>query len=99
MRDFPIHTALSIATLGVVLAAMHPPDTAQLRGWSRGLLEYTPELTPVSPMARHIEAPITMSPAPPSPRAVDAPRIKPAPGGALLDDSAGVLDGFYAALR
>ena len=31
MRDFPLHTALSIVTLGVLLAVVRPPSAAQFR--------------------------------------------------------------------
>src|ERR1019366_3411925 len=51
MRDFPVHTALAIVTLGALLAVIRPPNTAQLRG----LVEFTPELTPLSPIARHVD--------------------------------------------
>ena len=117
MRDFPLHTALSIVTLGALIALVHPPNVARLRG----LLEFTPELTPLSPMARHVNA----VPAPAPPRATaplphgkppDAGLLTGGPvtagpltagsltagpltAGPLLDDSAGVLDAFYRALR
>jgi lysophospholipase L1-like esterase len=102
MRDFPLHTALSIVTLGALIAVIHPPDAAQLRA----LLEFTPELTPLSPIARHVD---TVLPPAPSRASASLPHGKPAtsgtvpagavPAGPLLDDSAGVLDAFYHALR
>jgi lysophospholipase L1-like esterase len=92
MREFPLHTALSIVTLGALLAVMRPPNATQLRG----LVEFTPELTPLSPMARH---PDTAPPPGPPGAAVTPPPGKPAASGPLLDDSTGVLDAFYRALR
>jgi lysophospholipase L1-like esterase len=92
MRDFPLPTALSIVTLGALLAVIHPPDTSQLRG----LLEFTPELTPLSPLARHVDAALA-----PAPSRIPAalPHARLIPAGPLLDDSAGALDAFYRALR
>jgi lysophospholipase L1-like esterase len=93
MRDFPLHTALAIVTLGALIAVVHPPNAAQLL---RGLVDFTPELTPLSPMVRHREAAPLLGP----PRAAATlPHGKPAPSGPLLDDSAAVLDAFYGALR
>ena len=92
MRDFPFHTALSIVTLGALLAVIRPPNATQLRG----LVEFTPELTPLSPMARHVDT--VLAPAP-SRSPIVVPHGKPAASGPLLDDSAGVLDAFYRALR
>ena len=96
MRDFPLHTALSIVTVGVLIAVTHPPNAAQLRG----LLEFTPELTPLSPMVRHMDA---VPPAPP-PAPAGLPHGKaaaagPLTAGPLLEASSGVLDAFYRALR
>ena len=93
MRDFPLHTALAIVTLGALLAVIRPPNAEQLRG----LVEFTPELTPLSPMARHPDAAPT--PAPPRVPSATLTPGKPAASGPLLDDSAGVLDAFYRALR
>jgi lysophospholipase L1-like esterase len=90
VRDFPLHTALAIVTLGALLAAIRPPDGALLRP----LLEFTPDLTPLSPLARHIDARAIADA-----RASDAPRHVAPPSGPLLDDSAGVLDAFYRALH
>ena len=86
MRNFPIHTALSIGALGALLAVVNPPSATQLRS----LLEFTPELTPLSPIARHIDAAAAM---------VAVPHVNPTIAAPLLDDSAGVLDAFYRALR
>jgi hypothetical protein len=97
MRDFPLHTALTIVTLGALLVVIHPPNKAQLSA----LLEFTPELTPLSPMARHVDP----APAIATIRVLPVlPHATPATSGSLtagplLDDSAGVLDAFYAALR
>ena len=92
MRDFPLHTALAIVTLGTLIAIIHPPNAAQLRG----LVEFTPELTPLSPIARHVDT--VLAPAP-SCASIVVPLGKPAAPGPLLDDSAGALDAFYRALR
>ncbi|MEO8594232.1 MAG: GDSL-type esterase/lipase family protein [Candidatus Solibacter sp.] len=94
MRDFPLHTALSIATLGVVLALVRPPGAAMLRG----LVDFTPELTPWSPLTRHVAVtPDAVRVTAPVTRKLAAARSDV--GGPLLDDSDGVLDGFYAALH
>ena len=92
MRDFPVHTALAIVTLGALIAVILPPNAAHLRG----LVEFTPELTPLSPMVRHVDT--VLAPAPPRAPIV-VPLGKKAASGPLLDDSAGVLDAFYRALR
>src|ERR1035438_6358049 len=92
MREFPLHTALAIVTLGALIAVIHPPNAEQLRG----LLEFTPELTPLSPMSRHRDAAPSLG----LPRAAATlPPGKRAASGPLLDDSGGVLDAFYRALR
>jgi lysophospholipase L1-like esterase len=92
MREFPLHTALALVTLGALLALIHPPSATQLRG----LLEFTPELTPLSPLARHADAAPSLA----LPRVPAGPAHgKMAAAGPLLDDSAGVLDAFYHALR
>jgi lysophospholipase L1-like esterase len=88
MRDFPISTALAILTLGGLAAVVEPPSAAVFRG----LTEFTPELTPPSPMVRHVEMPAAGPPT-----AASLPKQEAAEP--LLDDRAGVLDGFYAALR
>jgi lysophospholipase L1-like esterase len=90
MRNFPIQTGLAIATLGVLVAFVNPPDS----GLWRRLTDFTPELTPVSPMTRHVELP---PPAPP----LRVPTIgkKAETIGPLLDDRDGVLDAFYSALH
>ena len=86
MRDFPITTACTLATLAVLLAAIHPPTAAQFRS----LVEFTPELTPLSPLARHRD---------PASEVVIPHRVNPKIAEPLLEDSAGVLDRFYSALR
>lgn len=100
MRDFPFHTALSIVTLGVLLGVIHPPDAAL---W-REFVEFTPELTPISPLARHVEAPAgTVAALAPARNLAsmhgNTARGKFGARATLLDDSDGVLDGFYGALR
>ena len=94
MRDFPLHTALGILTVGTALALWHPPGAAE---W-RTLTDFTPQLTPLSPLARHVDPERVVAPAP---RAIVLSVIpgKSDPGGPLFDDSNGVLDAFYGALR
>ena len=89
MRDFPFHTGLSIATLGVLIAIVNPPSGAQFRV----LTNFTPELTPLSPMVRHVE------PAAVTPLRIPTLTKNPEIAEPLLDDRARVLDAFYGALR
>src|ERR1035438_9928939 len=84
MRDFPLTTACTLATVGALLAVINPPTAMQLQS----LVEFTPELTPLSPLARHVD---------PAAAAV-APRVIPRIAEPLLEDSGGVLDAFYHAL-
>ena len=86
MREFPITTACTIAALGALLAVINPPTAVQLQS----LVEFTPALTPLSPMARHID---------PAAEVVIVRRVNPRIAEPLLDDSHGVLDAFYQALR
>jgi lysophospholipase L1-like esterase len=76
--------------VGLLIAFVAPPGVAV---W-RAITDFTPELTPLSPIARHVEAP---PPAPP----LRLPTIgkKAETIGPLLDDRDGVLDAFYGALR
>jgi lysophospholipase L1-like esterase len=90
MRDFPIQTGLAIVIAGALIALVNPPNAAKVRG----LAEFTSELTPPSPMVRHVEAPAIP---PPPPAAPSVPR-QPDIAEPLLDDRAGVLDAFYGAL-
>jgi lysophospholipase L1-like esterase len=85
MRDFPFITACTIAALGIAVAVINPPSAEQ---W-RSLVEFTPELTPLSPVARHVD-PVAVA---------VTPRIKQAIVSPLLDDDNGVLDAFYRSLR
>jgi lysophospholipase L1-like esterase len=88
MRDYPLPTVLAIVLTGAVALWIYPPNPAAVRG----LLEFSPALTPASPLVRHVVAvPVRTLPAP-------APGSKLA-AEPLLDDSAGALDRFYGALR
>ncbi len=89
MRRFPIQTGLTIATVGVLIAVVNPPHVAQLRA----LANFTPELTPLSPIARHVD------PAAPAPLRIPTIGKKTEIAEPLLDDREGVLDAFYGALR
>jgi lysophospholipase L1-like esterase len=89
MKQFPLESALTIATTALLLAgvhrlapAIHGPEVAQLAA----LAEFTPEGTPLSPLVRHSEPDL----APP-------PRAR-AEAVVLLEDSNHGLDHFYAAL-
>jgi lysophospholipase L1-like esterase len=96
MRDFPLHTALSILILGTALAVWHPPGAAQ---W-HALTDFTPQLTPLSPFYAHrTEAGLRPFVTAPRQPASTVPAGKSDPGGPLLDDSNGVLDSFYRALH
>jgi len=90
MREFPVHTALSIFTLAVLLAvlrlvapAVKGPDASQVAA----IVDFAPERTPLVPLTRRSE------PAPPT-----VPRMKVEIAAPLLDDSAHALDHFYEAL-
>lgn len=95
MRDFPIHTALSILTLGAALFVWHPPGDAQ---W-RALTDFTPQLTPLTPFSHRTEGALHAFIVSPVPTSRKLPPGKSAPEGPLFDDSKGVLDTFYRALR
>src|SRR6266568_1240093 len=91
MREFPIHTGLTIAAVGLLLAgarlltpAIKGPETSQLSA----LVDFAPERVAISPLTRHNE------PEPPAP----PPKVHPTESAPLLDDSAGVLDHFYESL-
>ena len=93
MRQFPIHTALTIALLGVLLwlaptwiTKLKRPDIAQ----AMPLVEFSDEATPMSPL-------VAVKPTPPVSTAPVRPRLTPT-GPVLLDDENGVLDHFYEAL-
>jgi lysophospholipase L1-like esterase len=89
MRNFPIQTGLTIATLGVLIAFVNPPNAAQFHS----LTNFTPELTPLSPMARHVD------PVAPAPLRIPTIGKKTEIAEPLLDDREGVMDAFYGALR
>jgi lysophospholipase L1-like esterase len=89
MRNFPIQTGLTIATLGVLIAFVNPPNAAQLRA----LTNFTPAVTPLSPMVRHVD------PAAPAPLRIPTIGKKTEIAEPLLDDREGVMDAFYGALR
>src|SRR3954468_14012520 len=96
MRDFPLHTALSILTVGAALFIWHPPGETQ---W-RALTNFTPQLTPLSPRYAHRTG-AELRQIAPAPRLLGRtlPPGKSNPGGPLFDDSKGALDSFYRALR
>src|SRR5437879_5813204 len=90
MKGFPLHTGLTIATLGLLLAgarlvapAIKGPEPAQFQA----IVDFTPERVPLSPLTRRSE-----------PEPVPVARIKLPGTSPLLDDSGGVLDHFYQAL-
>ena len=90
MSRFPVHTALSIASLGILLAAVprvihavKGPELSHLTA----IVDFSPERTPLLPLVAH---------PPEIPEPVVHPHLNKAP--ALLDDSEGALDAFYAAL-
>jgi len=90
MREFPLQTGLTIASVGLLLAglrlvapAVKGPEPAQFAA----IVDFSPERVALSPLSPHNE-----------PEAAMLPKL-PAPGRpSLLNDSAGVLDHFYAAL-
>ena len=90
MKQFPLHTALTIATVALLLAcarlvapAIRGPGSAQLAD----IVSFTPERTPLSPLNPHSEPAI---PAPPRTR-VPTPVV-------LLEDTNHGLDHFYESL-
>jgi lysophospholipase L1-like esterase len=90
MKGFPLHTGLTIATLGLLLAgarlvapAIKGPEPAQFQG----IVDFAPERVPLSPLNRRIE-----------PEPEPAPRIKVPGVSALLDSADGALDHFYQSL-
>src|SRR5882724_11442102 len=90
MNRFPIHTGLTIAALGLMLAgarlvapAIKGPETAQFKA----IVEFAPERVPLSPLSRRAE------PDPPPVSRIRTPKTSP-----LLEDSGNVLDHFYQAL-
>jgi lysophospholipase L1-like esterase len=91
---FPVHTALTIATLGALLCALpralprvvpafQGPRIDQLTS----LAEFNPERTPLLPWRPHV-----------TPEVVAPVLLKNHEFVPLLDDRDGVLDDFYAAL-
>jgi lysophospholipase L1-like esterase len=90
MTRFPLDTALTIATVALLLAgarlvapAIHGPDPSQLAA----IVNFTPERTPISPLTRHSE------PAP-----LSLPHTLARTPVALLEDNNHALDHFYQAL-
>lgn len=90
MRRFPVSAALTIATLGTLMAvlprlapALKGPQLTELSA----LADFTPDRTPLSPLTRHVEE---------APLPVFHLRLKDTPP--LLADSNGGLDHFYEAL-
>jgi lysophospholipase L1-like esterase len=89
MKGYPLHTALTIALaallldgLRLVVPAIHGPDFSQLAA----IVNFTPEGTPLSPLARHSEP------------ALDPPPRTRAQPVTLLEDANHGLDHFYQAL-
>jgi lysophospholipase L1-like esterase len=89
MGEFPLQTGLTIASVGLLLAGMRlvapaakGPETRRFAA----VEAFSPESVALSPLVPHREAEPAMVP--------KIPMGKPL----LLDDSAGVLDHFYAAL-
>lgn len=90
MREFPLQTGLTIASVGLLLAglrlvapAVKGPEPAQFAA----IVDFSPERVALSPLRPHSE-----------PEAALVPKIPVTGRLSLLDDSAGVLDHFYAAL-
>lgn len=90
MAEFPIQTGLTIAAVGLLLAGLRlvapsvrGPETAHFAA----IVDFSPERVALSPLAPHSE-----------PEAAAIPKIAVPGRPVLLDDSAGVLDHFYAAL-
>ncbi len=90
MKSFPLHTGLTIALLGVLLALMRfvapaikGPEPAQFEA----IVDFAPERVPLSPLSRRSE-----------PEPALLPRLKLSGLPPLLDDSGGALDHFYQAL-
>src|SRR5690242_15164825 len=90
MNRFPIHTALTIAALGLLLAgarlvapAIKGPESAQFKA----IVDFVPERVPLTPLSRH------PAPEPPPTSRISVPKESP-----LLEDSGGTLDHFYQAL-
>ena len=93
MRQFPLHTGLTIALVAVLLAAVRlvapaiqGPRPAQLAA----MVDFEPEHVPLSPLSRHEEP---MPAPPPTPVGIRIPAAR-----VLFDDAGGVLDPFYKAL-
>jgi lysophospholipase L1-like esterase len=88
MRNFPVQTAASVVTIGLLLTgASRLWPSVKGPNWSQAaaLLAFTPDTTPVLPL---------VAPKPPEPA---APIFKMT-ATRLLEDSGGALDHFYAAL-
>jgi lysophospholipase L1-like esterase len=91
MSRFPLSSALTIATLGALLAiapklapAIKPPQLGDLAA----LADFSPERTPMSPLVRRVAEP---------PQPAFHLRLNGA-AAPLLDDANGGLDHFYQAL-
>src|SRR2546423_12365234 len=90
MSRFPLHTGLTIATLGLLLAgarlvtpAIKGPERAQFTT----IFDFAPERVPLSPLIRR-----------PEPEPPPVPRIKAKEVSPLLEDSGGAMDHFYQSL-
>jgi len=90
MREFPVHTALSILTLAALLAAVRlvaPAIKGPDASLAAAIVDFAPERTPLVPLTRRSE---------PAPAA--APPAKAGIAAPLWDDSNHALDHFYEAL-
>src|ERR1035438_7671878 len=90
MTRFPLHTALTIVLVALLLGgarfvapAIHGPDPSQLAA----IVNFTPERTPISPLTRHSE-----------PALLSLPHTLVRTPVALLEDDNHGLDHFYQAL-
>ncbi|MBV9745580.1 MAG: hypothetical protein JO099_17605 [Acidobacteriia bacterium] len=101
MKQFPKQTALTILMVGCLLAAapLTVPRLPRFRvSEIAALVDFTSEKTPLFPLIPHVPE----TPPIPLPHPVLPVKVRKAPVSqvsALLDDSNGSLDQFYAALR
>jgi hypothetical protein len=89
MANFPFSTAFGIAVaIGMVSAAHFVVPAAKVPSPEllTSLVEFTPEVTPEAPLARHVIQP------------EELPVRPQGPGHFLLEDSGGALNAFYTAL-
>jgi lysophospholipase L1-like esterase len=91
MKNYPVHAALSILTVVALLAvtrllnpAIQGPDRSQFKG----MVEFTPERTPLSPFVRKSD-----------PEPVIIRHVTLQGRKFLLEDTGGALDHFYESLE